>query len=770
MAKKKKPEVEEQFIALTKDSVKYATEIPVREINEESIITIEKPGRILENPAAKAKSSSKNPALAKKPKMKSRPINLNPKPEDLETHTPSALKNYTLIITEKPQAAAKIADALADKTASKRNLGGVPYYELSHKGQKIVVACAVGHLFNLAQKEKGSGWPVFNIEWKPNFLISKKDFTKKYYAALVSLSKKASSFIVATDLDIEGEIIGLNVIRFIAHQKDAKRMKFSTLTQNEIVKAFENPSATLEWGSAYAGETRHVLDWLYGINLSRALMDSIKKAGSFKIMSIGRVQGPTLHLIVDKELQIQAFKPSTYWEIFIKVNGIELKHVKEITKKAELKQFEALKGKKAQATTQKSTQHIQPPTPFDLTTLQTESYRYFSLTPARTLQIAQSLYLSGAISYPRTSSQKIPNTIDTSTILKKLSFDYPQTKLAVRSQPIEGKKSDPAHPSIYPTGDAVDSMSSEEQKVYDLISRRFISCFCPDAVVDNKLITVICEGLKFTARGAEIKDQGWMKVYKSAVKEKDLPDLNGEVTIQEVRIDEKQTQPPHRYSPASIVSELEKRNLGTKATRANIIETLYDRNYIQDTQIKATAFGIALIQALKKHSPVIIDEALTRAFEKDMDSFQQNKDMNAKKLQIIDKAEKTLVKITDDFRKKEKEIGEELVAANKEAREQEKEASKLIQCPKCQKGFLAIKFSPQYHKSFLGCTAYPECRNTVGLPNGLIKKTDKTCKECNWPMLLRIAKEKRPWFFCPNPNCKTRLDKNSTIETQKPEE
>lgn len=125
---------------------------------------------------------------------------------------------------------------------------------------------------------------------------------------------------MATDYDIEGEVIGLNIVRYICNQQDASRMKFSTLTKTELEQAYENKSPNINWGQAIAGETRHYLDWFYGINLSRALMNAIKTTGKFKIMSIGRVQGPALHLIVQKEKEIAAFKPKPYWQIFITIS------------------------------------------------------------------------------------------------------------------------------------------------------------------------------------------------------------------------------------------------------------------------------------------------------------------------------------------------------------------------------------------------------------------------------------------------------------------
>jgi len=224
---------------------------------------------------------------------------------------------YELIITEKPNAAKRIADALAEGKPIREGNKGVYYYKITRGNKDIVVSCAVGHLYGLAQKE-GKKWtfPVFDIEWKPSYEMSKgAKFTEKYLNQIKKLCKDADSFTVATDYDVEGEVIGLNVIKYACKQKDASRMKFSTLTKPDLIEAYENKISHLDWGQANAGETRHFLDWFNGINYSRALTSSIKTAGSFKIMSTGRVQGPALKIIVYREKKIKAFKSVPFWQI-----------------------------------------------------------------------------------------------------------------------------------------------------------------------------------------------------------------------------------------------------------------------------------------------------------------------------------------------------------------------------------------------------------------------------------------------------------------------
>jgi len=728
MPRKPKENKENEFIPLSMDSLKHAIEIPVKTLSIDDIEKIE----IVRKPRAKSVKSAAKKGI--KPAEK-------------------AKKRYTLIITEKPQAAMKIASALGD--ARKFSENGVPYYELEREGKKIVVACAVGHLFGLKQDKGEKGWPVYNISWQPGYENKKNLWSKKYYTLLAKLVKNAGDFIVATDYDTEGEVIGLNILRFIAKQQDAKRMKFSTLTSQEIEEAYKTASSTLNWGQAIAGETRHYLDWMYGINLSRALMEAIKKAGSFRIMSIGRVQGPALHFIVQREREIMAFKQTPYWQVFIIIKNIELKYNKDITKKAELVSLKELKGKKVDVKTEKSEQNIKPLAPFDLTTLQTEAYKFYNITPSRTLQIAQNLYLAGLISYPRTSSQKIPETISPLSIIKRLSKSY-DTKLCVRKKPVEGSKSDPAHPSIYPTGELAD-LSGEDKEIYDLIARRFLACFCEDAIVANKAITALYKDYKFIAKGLEILKRAWMDVYKMKLQEKELPDLNGAYTIDESRIEEKMTQPPNRYSPASLVRELEKKNLGTKATRASILETLYSRGYIKDQSIKATSIGMSLIESLEKHSPIIIDENLTRKFEQEMDAIQTSKkDLKARQEKILQESRETINKIAERFRAEEAEIGKELIKANDTLRQEQRLENELVECPVCKKGKLRILYNKQSRRYFVACNAYPECKTTFSLPpNSLIKKSSKACDKCGFPFLLAIRKGKRPWEFCFNPACES---------------
>ncbi len=675
-----------------------------------------------------------------------------------------------LIITEKPKAAQRIAEALADGKAIKKGDKGVYYYEVTHGNKDIIVGCAVGHLFGLAEKEKkrGMSYPVFNVEWKPLYETTKSAaFSKKYFDMLKKLSKGTKEFTVACDLDIEGEVIGYNIIRFICGQKDAKRMKFSTLTKEDLVEAYEKVSPHIEWGMAHAGETRHELDWYYGINLSRALTGAIKKAGIFKILSIGRVQGPALQIIVQREKEIKAFKPEPFWQLQLdgEVKNGKIVAMHEKDKFWGKKEADAVLARTKSrngtiAEIKKDEYQQQPPYPFDLTTLQTEAYRVFGAPPKTTLEIAQELYTSGLISYPRTSSQMLPPAIGYSKVMAAISQQPEYAELAKKLlqkgnlKPNNGKKTDPAHPAIYPTGIKPKSLDKRSSKVYDLITRRFLATFADAATRATVTARIDVNKEIFVAAGTTTKYKGWHEFYGpyAKYKEEELPKIvEGEaVTVKKLEMLAKETKPPARYNQASIIKELEKRNLGTKATRAEIVDTLYKRNYVTGRAVEATDLGIKIIDTLGKYSPEIIDEELTRHFELEMEEIREDKKKGS---EVLEEAKTVLVKILDGFKKKEKSIGDELLEATKESETKE---NTIGPCLACSKGTLMMKRG-KFGK-FIACSTYPDCKATFKLPaNGLIKNTDKVCETCKQPIITVIRSAKKPQDVCINPECPAKI-------------
>ena len=669
-----------------------------------------------------------------------------------------------LIITEKPSQSLKIAEALADKKPSKKTEKGVVYYELKHKGKDILVGCAVGHIFNLKEK-KSNGWtyPTYDYEWQPSYKISKdSSYTKKYLDVLKKLSKLSGEFTVACDYDLEGSLIGYNIIRFICNKKDGRRMKFSTLTKDELVNSYEKALKHLDFPLIESGEARHMIDFLFGINLSRALTLSVKNATKrFKILSTGRVQGPSLKILAEREIEINKFKSEPFWELE-SIGDITSKHEKGMFwKEEEVKKIhnKIKKEKKAVVDSIKKSEFPQaPPFPFDLTSLQLEAYRSLRINPKDTLEIAQELYSASYISYPRTSSNQLPPSINIKKILTDLSKQKEYKELCEellkenKLTPNNGKKQDPAHPAIHPTGVMPKKLDGRQSKIYDLIVRRTLASLAEPAKRETQTVKLIIKNEPFITKGTRTIEKGWHKFYgrHNPNKEEELPKLTEkqEIKVKKINLLAKETQPPKRYTPASIIKELEKRELGTKATRSAIIESLYNRNYVKDQSLEVTDLGLKTVETLDKYCPEILDEKMTRDLEEDMEEIRAGKETKEK---VIDRAKRDLDKILKHFKENEIKIGKELSVANQETLEKESIVGK---CPECKKNDLRIMYSRRFKSYFVACSGYPKCKTTFSLPNyALPKPTDKLCEECKSPLVLMIRKGKRPYEYCINKQC-----------------
>jgi len=359
------------------------------------------------------------------------------------------------------------------------------------------------------------------------------------------------------------------------------------------------------------------------------------------------------------------------------------------------------------------------------------------------------------ISYPRTSSQKLPKEIGYEKIMKELAKQefYKELihKLLEKKAlvPNEGKKSDPAHPAIYPTGQ-IKKIDGRDAKLYDLIVRRFLSTFSDPATRETMTINIDVNKEIFVAKGTRTKEKGWYEFYGHFVKleEIELPAVKkGEkIHVDKIEMLDKETSPPKRYTPASIIKELEKRNLGTKATRASIVDALFNRGYVYDKSIKATDFGIRTCEILEKYSPTILDEELTRHFEEEMEKIVDGKVKGDK---VLEEAKKVLTRLLKEFKAKEKAIGKELAKANIETRD---EMSYIGKCQTCKDGVLQQRRGK--FGRFIACNKYPDCKTTFSLPaKGFVKSAHKECDDCKFPLITIQAARRRPQEVCVNPDC-----------------
>jgi DNA topoisomerase-1 len=319
-------------------------------------------------------------------------------------------------------------------------------------------------------------------------------------------------------------------------------------------------------------------------------------------------------------------------------------------------------------------------------------------------------------------------------------------------RPREGRKEDPAHPAIHPTGMQPGKLGEQERKLYDLIARRFLSCFAPPAKMGVTKVKARAGGEGFDANGSRILEKGWIAFYPYYKgKEKEIaPFANGENTpVEEKKKEKKQTKPPNRYSPASIISELEKKHLGTKATRSVIVDTLFKRGYAEGRSIEVTPFGMGVWDVLEKFAPKILDEQLTRKLEDEMDAVVAGK---LGKDIVIQEGKEMLMQILDDFKRNEDKIGRELLASVKQT---EAETAKAI-CPLCGKSLRVIKMKTG--SQFVGCNGYPDCRNSYPLPQmGYPVLIEKKCQECGGPM-AKIRGKGRSYEMCIVVNCKSKAN------------
>lgn len=680
----------------------------------------------------------------------------------------------TLIICEKPSAAAKIASALAEKRPKKEELNGVPYYQFRQGGKELVVVPALGHLFTLKNVKPMHDYPTYDIKWVPAYEADKRaGRSKAFVEAIQKLAEDTEEFINATDYDLEGAVIGYNILKYLCGDdapKRARRMKFSTLTTEELREAYQNLLPKLDTGLIDSGLARHLLDWYWGMNLSKAMSAAVEAAyHRFAKLSAGRVQTPTLKILLEREREIQAFKPQPYWVIglLFEIEGQEIEASHKIEKFFNKERAEKVRriceGKPAKVikiTTRKFCKS--PPVPFDLGLLQSEAYKCFGYTPARTQQLAQGLYDAALISYPRTSSQKLPPAIGYTGIIKRLGRIRGYKKLAEsllkkkELKPREGRKTDPAHPAIYPTGEVPKGLKGPQKKLYDLIARRFFSTFGDPTVKEGIRVDLDVAGQPFCLHGRRVLEKGWLTYYGSygAVDEILLPKLEEgqELIPKKLIFEEKETQPPPRYNPASIIKEMEARNLGTKATRAPILQNVYDRNYITGNRIEVTELGKKTIDALLKYCPEIASEDLTAYFEREMEAIQEGK---RDKDEVLEEAKEKLGEILGKFRRHQVEIGKVLGEAYRKTVRKQK---MLGECPKCG-GQMKIVVSRRTKKRFAGCLNYPRCNNSYPLPQrGYITALGKTCQECGTPMIQVKPAGRRPYRMCLDPNCVTKAD------------
>lgn len=711
-------------------------------------------------------------------------------------------KDFKLGLAEKPTAAKRIASILdpkskkvaikvyRDEKGEEKRLPDTVGYFVRTDDTYIFIIPAFGHLFTLVQDGVGWQYPVYDFRWVPNHLsknnvkqLSKFDLRiESAVEAIRYLVQQTDDYVVMTDYDEEGEVIGGIILSELAGEEaleHAKRMKFSSFAKQEILDSLEDAlsGSPINFGMYHRGLMRHYLDWLWGINLSRALMLSLKNtSGQYLTLSTGRVQGPTLSFIAERQREIDSYVPVPYFKINlqIKANNIfDLEYnsglVPQLSKaKKIVKTVNSSDALVSEITSR--TRKQKPPTPFNLSSLQNDAYRYHKISPSRTLRAAENLYLDAAISYPRTSSEKFPSDLDHKETIEKLAsqtgFKTAGKKLLGQKKlsPKEGKKSDPAHPCIYPTGNKPSKMGRDEERVFSLIVHRYFSTFGKPSELEYNRINFDVSGEEFHMSGKRTLKMGWRDLAGPYGKSDDveLPKFKegDQFPVEHISYDETFSRSPPFFNQSSLLKKMESEEIGTKATRADIIKSLFDRKYLKGDPINITPVGEIVNQVLQTYSSQVISVDLSRKLEHMGDMIESSINEQVEDpFTLADAVVQGVVylhEMLEDLQDHETEVGEMI---SQELRSQRKSAKEIGPCMECKVGTLKIIQSQSSGKRFVGCTEYfnnKNCTVTFPLPQkGKLEPLDKPCKEDGYPR-IRVFSGKRPWVLCLNPECPLR--------------
>ncbi len=665
-----------------------------------------------------------------------------------------------LIITEKHDTAKRIASILSEKKPEKERVSGVDTYKFDGKA----VIGLSGHVVEVDFPKSYNNWQKTDLK----DLIHAELLTTPTHAnivnALKKLGKQAEHLTIATDYDREGELIGVeafDIIKKVNPDVTADRVHYSTITPAEIKKAFSSPTK-IDFNLADAGESRQVIDLIWGAVLTRFVSLSSGRLGD-KFLSVGRVQSPTLALIVNREKEREAFVPTPYWELYatlINSDEFEAQHKKgRFLDKAEAERIKEKLGKTGVVkTVTLGKRSEKPPTPFNTTEF-LRAASWIGVSAANAMRIAESLYVNGFISYPRTDNTVYPATLDTKSIIASFlntEFnDYAQKLLSGKLVPTRGKKEATDHPPIHPATPAKRSeLKEDEWKIYELVVRRFFATFAEETLWETMSVVVDISGEDFTANGARLVEQGWRWYYAyNKPEDRILPQLNeGQILkVKEVKLVAKETQPPSRYGQGHLIKIMEDLGLGTKSTRHEIISKLYSRAYVHGNPLQPTRTAYAVIEALEKYAGTITKPEMTSKLEQDMDKISEG---IVKEEFVVKESREMLDGVFKDMLENKELISESIRNGLYEDRI-------IGKCQKCSSD-LVVKKSRKGSR-FIGCSSYPKCDFTLPLPpSGQIVVTDKQCKEHGLYFIRIINKGKRPWDVgCPHCNY---------IEWQKKEE
>jgi DNA topoisomerase I len=697
-----------------------------------------------------------------------------------------------LIVTEKNNSAKKIAEILsapvggpeADKTYK------VPFYTWTDEnGVEQMTIGLKGHVLGPAFPEGYSNWQKTDLHDLIDAELIKAPTDKNVVKAIKKVAKGATELVIATDFDREGELIGLEALEEMLDANPQlgsregtedgtlriKRARYSALTKEEIERAFGNLDE-LSYPLANAGAARQDIDLLWGATLTRAVSLASRRFGS-NFLSVGRVQSPTLGLIVEREMERRAHVAKPFWEVFAKFQHpdgtFEAHHtVDKFWERAEADAAlagTASPGTVKAVTARKNTRKA--PTPYNTTAFSTDASSRLGITPASAMRIAEDLYMDGFISYPRTDNTVYPPSLPVHELVSSLvrikEFSAAAGLLEGELTATRGKKETTDHPPIYPT-QAVHpgALEGPKKRVYELVVRRFLATFSPPMVTESTRADIEAGSETYFVRGSVLVDPGYAGIYTYARSaDEEIPKL---VEGQTLELDgdpwavDKETQPPARLSQAKLIEMMEERGLGTKATRADIIQKLFDRGYVYGNPPIPSETGIALYEAFKNYVPAMATPEMTAQLEAEMDRIAagemtkgavvgESRELLHRTWSEIDESREDLAKVIWKGMDEDRILGPCKVCEGA-GRTKEDGSPNMLRIIRAKKS----------GKRFVGCSGWNaddpnSCDQTFPLPQrGDVFRLEERCSICGQTPRLKVVPFRgRTWNLCLNEDCES---------------
>lgn len=610
-----------------------------------------------------------------------------------------------------------------------------------------VVLSSFGHIRDLPKSDLGIDT---EHDFEPHYVVPRK--AQPHLKELKKELKNADMVILATDEDREGEAISWHLAQALKlDDKKTQRIVFHEITKSAIEEALKNPRE-IDMNLVDAQQARRVLDRLVGYKLSPFLWKKVVRG-----LSAGRVQSVTVRLIVDRERKIENFKSDEYWTVEAELqkdtttftaslhaqNGKAIPKLGIKAKEDSDKILKDLEGAeyKIQSIERKETRR-NPLPPFTTSTLQQEASKKFGMPSRMTMSIAQALYEHGHITYHRTDSVNLSGQ-SLSAAKKYIEKEFGAKHYFFRKFKTKSKGAQEAHEAIRPTSPQKNpdslKLDSRQKKMYDLIWRRFVASQMTQAIFDATTVDISGGVYTFRSNGSILKFDGFLKVYPMKFEENELPELSEQEILELIKLTPAQhfTQPPARYSEATLIKELEKNGIGRPSTYAPTISTIQDRNYVEKNDQKKfapTEIGITVNDLLVEHFPRIVDIHFTAEMEEDLDKIA---DGEKKWVPII---REFYEPFAERLAKKYEEVEKKMPV---------EETDKL--CPKCGKN-LIIRFG-RFGK-FYACSGFPECKHTDSLEK---KQTDLgiKCPKCiQGDLIQKTTKRKKIFYACNRyPDC-----------------